>query len=145
MTDHVTESRTLVNYNDMAWKISWCNIWLTKLQIILQLTLWGLETPKRQWRPRWNATKCGISSGSTLIAYRQNWATDKKIQYFLKIIAWAPSINGPWRKKTCLRGLGITKVQTSLAHPRSLISTLVIRFLESNICQLALSQTKKKI
>ena len=55
---------------------------------------------------------------------------------FAKII----SIYGPRREKTCLRGLANNKGADQPAHPRSLISTFVIRFLESFISKLATSQ-----
>ena len=43
---------------------------------------------------------------------------------------------GPQRKKTCLRGFANNTGADQPAHPRSLISAFVIRFLERNICQL---------
>ena len=43
---------------------------------------------------------------------------------------------GPRREKTCLRrGLANNTGTDQPAHPRSLISTFVIRFLESIICK----------
>ena len=57
---------------------------------------------------------------------------------FAKII----SIYGPRREKTCLLGLANNKGADQPAHPRSLISTFVIRFLESIISKLATSQIK---
>ena len=44
---------------------------------------------------------------------------------------------GPQREKTCLRGFANNKGPDQPAHPRSLISVFVIRFLESIICKLA--------
>ena len=44
---------------------------------------------------------------------------------------------GPRREKTCLRGLANNKCADQPAHPRSLISAFVIRFLKSVICKLA--------
>ena len=44
---------------------------------------------------------------------------------------------GPRREKTCLRGFANNTVADQPAHPRSLISAFVIRFLESIICKLA--------
>ena len=44
---------------------------------------------------------------------------------------------GPQREKTCLRGFGNNKGEGQPAHPRSLISTFVIYFLESIISKLA--------
>ena len=45
--------------------------------------------------------------------------------------------NGPRREKTCLRGVANSTGTDQLAHPRSLISGFVIRFMESTICKLA--------
>ena len=44
---------------------------------------------------------------------------------------------GPQREKTCLRGVANNTGTDQPAHPHSLISALVIRFLESNISKLA--------
>ena len=44
---------------------------------------------------------------------------------------------GPRREKTCLRGFTNNTGADQPAHLRSLISALVIRFLESIICKLA--------
>ena len=44
---------------------------------------------------------------------------------------------GPRREKTCLRGVENNTGADQPAHPRSLISAFVIRFLESIICKLA--------
>ena len=41
------------------------------------------------------------------------------------------------RKKTCLRGVAKYTVTDQPAHPRSLISAFVIRFVESFVCKLA--------
>ena len=46
-------------------------------------------------------------------------------------------ITGPRRKKTCLRGFADNTDVDQPAHPRSLISTFVIRFLKTIICKLA--------
>ena len=46
-------------------------------------------------------------------------------------------IIGPQREKTCLRGFANNTGADQPAHPRSLISAFVIRFLQSIICQLA--------
>ena len=45
--------------------------------------------------------------------------------------------NGPRREKTCLRGFANNTGADQPAHPRSLISAFVIRFVESIICKLA--------
>ena len=47
------------------------------------------------------------------------------------------SIIGPRREKTCLQGFVNNKDAGQPAHPHSLISAFVIRFLESIICKLA--------
>ena len=44
---------------------------------------------------------------------------------------------GPLREKTCHRGFGNNTGADQPAHPHSLISVFVIRFLESIICKLA--------
>ena len=43
---------------------------------------------------------------------------------------------GPQREKTCLRGFANNTGADQPAHPRSLISAFVIRFLGSDICKL---------
>ena len=49
-------------------------------------------------------------------------------------------IKGPRREKTCLRGFANNTSADQHAHPRILISAFVIRFLESNICELTISE-----
>ena len=46
-------------------------------------------------------------------------------------------IIGPRREKPCLRGFANNTSADQPAHPRSLISAFVIRFLKSIICKLA--------
>ena len=46
-------------------------------------------------------------------------------------------IFGPQRQKTCLRRFANNKAADQPVHTHSLISTFVIRFLESIICKLA--------
>ena len=65
------------------------------------------------------------------------------VLYLLKVfgeqtccIKW-PGSFGPRREKTCLRGFANNTGADQPAHPRSLISAFVIRFLESTICTLA--------
>ena len=48
-----------------------------------------------------------------------------------------PPDYGPRREKTCLRGLANNTGADQPAHPRSLISAFVIRFMERIICKLA--------
>ena len=43
---------------------------------------------------------------------------------------------GPQREKTCLRGFANNTGADQPAHPRSLISAFVIRFLDNTICKL---------
>ena len=45
-------------------------------------------------------------------------------------------INGPRREKTHFRGFANNKGADQPAHPRSLASAFVIRFLESTVCKL---------
>ena len=56
------------------------------------------------------------------------------IAYLLKSIC---TINEPRREKTCLRGFANNTGADQPAHPRSLISAFVNRFLEITICKLA--------
>ena len=46
-------------------------------------------------------------------------------------------IIGPRREKTCLRWFANNKGADQPAHPRSLISAIVVLFLTSIICELA--------
>ena len=48
-----------------------------------------------------------------------------------------PVIFGPRREKTCLRGFANNTGADQPAHPRSLISAFVVRFLENFTCKLA--------
>ena len=50
--------------------------------------------------------------------------------------------NGPRPEKTCLRGLTNNKGADQPAHPRSLISAFVIRFLKSTVFNLATGAIK---
>ena len=52
------------------------------------------------------------------------------------INAWV-ELHGPRRKKTCLRGFANNTGADQPVHPHSLISTFVIRILESTIFNLA--------
>ena len=49
------------------------------------------------------------------------------------------ALDGPRRENTCLRGFANNTSADQPAHPCSLISTFVIRFLESTISRLATS------
>ena len=59
----------------------------------------------------------------------------KKDKYMTPAQSW--SSHGPRREKTCLRGFANNTGADQPAHPRSLISAFIIRFLESIICKLA--------
>ena len=50
---------------------------------------------------------------------------------------------GPRREKTCFRGFANNKGADQPAHPHSLISAFVMRFLESMISKLATSKFAK--
>ena len=52
-------------------------------------------------------------------------------------------INGPDHAKTCLISYANNKGADQPAHPRSLISTFVVRCLDSMICILAISKVSK--
>ena len=66
---------------------------------------------------------CTGSSESTLVKIPHRWKS-----------------YGPRREKTCLWGFANNEDADQPAHPRSLISTFVIRFLESIISKLATSE-----
>ena len=53
------------------------------------------------------------------------------------VIFRSRSLIGPRREKTCLRGFANNTGADQPAHPRSLISAFVIRFLDCFICKLA--------
>ena len=55
-------------------------------------------------------------------------------------MARGTKIYGPGREKTCLRGVANNKGPDQPAHPRSLISTFVIRLLENIISSLDTSE-----
>ena len=50
------------------------------------------------------------------------------------------TVFGPRREKTCLRGFANNTGADQPAHPRSLISAFVFRFLERIISRLAMSE-----
>ena len=54
------------------------------------------------------------------------------IFYNTTSLGWLDII-GPQREKTCLRGFANNTGADQPAHPRSLISAIVIRFLQSSI------------
>ena len=58
---------------------------------------------------------------------------NQKVDHCLKMVIR----NGPRREKTCLRRFADNPGTDQPAHPRSLISAFVIRFLQSIICKLA--------
>ena len=53
---------------------------------------------------------------------------------------WRTFTDGQRREKTCLRGFANNTGADQPAHPRSLISTFVICFLQITICKLATSE-----
>ena len=57
-----------------------------------------------------------------------------------QIVRGPSTLDGPRRDKTCLRGFANNKGADQPAHPRRLISTFVIRLLESIISKLASSE-----
>ena len=72
-----------------------------------------------------------------------NWyfvVKDMYIQVQLLFKSFSMTLYGPQREKTCLRGLANNTGADQPAHPRSLISAFVIRFLKSVISKLATSE-----
>ena len=67
----------------------------------------------------------------------------KYIRWNFSFVSWysctvlCSVIFGPRREKTCLRVFANNTGADQPAHPRSLVSAFVIRFLESTICKLA--------
>ena len=59
---------------------------------------------------------------------------------FTLIVQRNKNIYGPGHAKTCLMPYANNKGADQPAHPRSLISTFVVRFLDSMICILAMSK-----
>ena len=61
------------------------------------------------------------------------------VSYEKVAVSECPSgfIVGPRREKTCLRWFANNTGADQPAHPRSLISAFVVRFLERSICLLA--------
>ena len=70
---------------------------------------------------------------------RETTATQNKLM-FTKEFYLSYNTFGPRREKTCLRGFANNTGADQSAHPRSLISAFVIRFLESIQCKLATSE-----
>ena len=60
--------------------------------------------------------------------------------FFFNLIALYTLLYGPRRKKTCLWWFANNTGTDQPAHPHSLISAFVIRFLESTISKLATSE-----
>ena len=59
----------------------------------------------------------------------------QKIHTYSKVVTLL--LIGPCREKTCLRRFANNTGADQPAHPRSLISAFITRFLESIICKLA--------
>ena len=72
------------------------------------------------------------------VNHRMSHVMRKPTLYVLRIQILI--LNGPRREKTCLRGFENNTGADQLAHPRSLISTFIIRLLESIIFRLATSE-----
>ena len=53
------------------------------------------------------------------------------------MVVFAQLLYGPQREKTCLQGFANNTGTDQPAHPRSMNSAFVIRFLESIVCKLA--------
>ena len=64
----------------------------------------------------------------------------RDILYTISLYQAPLTLIGPRREKTCLRGFANNTGADQPAHPRSLISAFVIRFLKSIICKLATSE-----
>ena len=63
--------------------------------------------------------------------------TNPQRQVFSLQVQQTPMLYGPRREKPCLRGFANNKGTDQPEHPRRLISTFIIRFLERIICNLA--------
>ena len=63
--------------------------------------------------------------------------------YWENITFCLQSIFGPGHAKTCLMPYANNKGADQPAHPRSLISTFVVRCLDSMICILAISKVSR--
>ena len=74
-----------------------------------------------------------INSVRPLLAHQWNTI----LMAFHWLADGGPLLDGQRREKTFLRGFANNTGADQPAHPRSLISTFVIRFLESNKCKLA--------
>ena len=87
---------------------------------------------------------CTGSSECTLVKMPHCWKSHAAAQLFLFLLtikATCPHVAAhsdhvPQSEKTCLRGFVNNTGADQPAHPRSLISTFAIRFLESIICKL---------
>ena len=90
-----------------------------------------------------NGQKCGFMVTSGAIKYySSNMYVNLLPKSFFNVVIFNISnalntqvhwLNGPLREKTCLLWFGNNKGADQPEHPRSLISTFVIRFLESII------------
>ena len=72
---------------------------------------------------------CYVTGSFSCLQHNQVTGVGKSARYYNAKI-------GPRREKTCLRGFANNTVADQPAHPRSLISAFVIRFLERIICKL---------
>ena len=113
-------------YNILANILSLLSVVCNRLSVTLRLLskCWRRETEQRI-----RLTAIIIHWSVTF----NQWTTS---QMNLKWVG----LNGPRREKTCLQEFGNNKGVDQLAHPHSLISALVIRFLESTISKLVTSE-----
>ena len=88
----------------------------------------------------WSCVRTNISERnlSYCLVCPSSWMYDKADEWLVN----NQRSNGPRREKTCLRGLTNNKGTDQPAHPRSLISAFVIRFLKSTVFNLATGQLK---
>ena len=64
------------------------------------------------------------------------------LDFYFHLQNWRGT-NGPGHAKTCLMPYANNKGADQPAHPRSLISTFVVRCLDSMICILAISKVSR--
>ena len=65
------------------------------------------------------------------------------LMFFFFFVSMQYMLIGPGHAKTCLMPYANNKSADQPAHPRSLISTLVVRWLDSMICMLAISKVSR--
>ena len=87
------------------------------------------------WSP-WQWIRARLTGWRLEISSKQE---SSRSDFFL-IVMYFPEIYGPGHAKTCLMPYANNKGADQPAHPRSLISTFVVRCLDSMICILAISK-----